>query len=193
MTTSSDLFPPGLARRSTTHPYMPTLSDRRPYATGLYLSHQGSNMTFDAMWSRSRGDVVSIGTGHQCSIRLPAGEAQHRHALLERRSRMMYIIDNTEDHDTFIDGWQLIKPVPILVGMVIKIGNITMIGTNRRGRFPIIAETVSEFCRTASELAGGHRAAARLIGRSHNFIRKQFQPRAVRYKKATDDTCSNTN
>ena len=192
MTTSSVPFPPGLSHRVTTHPFMPTLSDRRPYA-GLHLSHLGRNMTFEVMRAQRKGDIMAIGTGRLSTIRLPEGEAQHRHALLEFRSRMMYIIDNTEGHETFIDGWQLIKPVPILVGMVIKIGSVKLIGTNERGRFPITGETISEYCRNASNLTGGHRAAGRLIGRSHNFIRNQFKPRAERYKNSTDQSCSNTN
>lgn len=193
MTTSSAFFPSGFPHRSKTGSFMPTLSDRRPYAVGLYLSHVGRNLTFEAMRARSKGDVMAIGTGRLSTIRLPEGQGQRRHALLEHRSRMMYIMDNTEDHDTFIDGWQLIKPVPILVGMVIKIGSVNLIGTNRHGRFPITGETLSEYCRNASDLAGGHRAAGRLVGRSHNFIRNQFKPREERYGKATEESCSNTN
>ena len=76
--------------------------------------------------------------------------------------------------------WQLTTSVPIRVGMVIKVGEMQLVGSDEEGRFLM---TVSELCRKASELSGGHRAAARIVARSHNFVRKQFLPRWERFNK----------
>ena len=172
---------------SDTRPFHRPFPDRRPPASGLYLTELRTVYFFDLMrdkrpGGRQNNDVLTIGTNPLSDLQLPRHQAEHRHALLERHDGTTYLIDNTKDHDTFIDGWQLVKSAPILVGMIIHLGGVQLIGTNARGTFPISVESVSELCRKANELVGSLRAAGSHVGRSHNFVRKQFLPRSTRYK-----------
>lgn len=54
--------------------------------------------------------------------------------------------------------------IRLVVGMHVRLGPVTLLVTDARGRCPFLADRGSEFCRQAVAAYGSHRAAARVTG-----------------------------
>jgi len=54
--------------------------------------------------------------------------------------------------------------VALVVGMHLRIGPVTLLVTDARGKCPVVTDSGSDFCRQAVAVYGSRRAAARAIG-----------------------------
>lgn len=163
--------------------YVNMSPDQRPSARGLYVTERRKLFLFDDLLATVGAERFLIGWSNQCQIDIKGDTVKPVHAELELRGGIGYLHDHAREYDMFIDGWQLVRPTRLLVGMVVVVAGVQLVATDGNGNFGIQADTVSDLCRKATELCGSHRAAGKKVGRSHNFVRKQFEPRSQRYKK----------
>ena len=168
----------------STQSYARIFPDQRPHASGLYVSQTRTAHLFTELCRAGRDErILTIGSSPHCNLQVHGRHVERVHARIERGRSASYLVDNSPRHTTFADGWQVIKPIPLLVGMVVYIEDALLVATDARGRFTMNAESISDLYRQAARLCGSYRAAAALVGRSHNFIRRQHEPRATRYRK----------
>ncbi len=168
-----------------TRTYMKTFPDRRPRGGGLYVTDAKKKYYFKNLGIGGRADKpVTIGTASTCRIRLPEDRrVEEVHAILQHRNSKVYLVDCSSKRTTFADGWQVTEPVPLLIGMVLKLGDMQLVVIRQKGTFPVLADTVSELCRFALPLWGSYRATGEGVARSRGFVKRQFEPRSERYKK----------
>lgn len=166
--------------------YVRNFPDRRPLAAGLYVTHQRKLYLFRDLGPGGRPDrFMTVSSSRNATIRVDGPDIERVHAMIERKPRnRYYLINRSPKIDTFADDGQVVRPVPLLVGMVVQLARVQMVATDEHGDVDL--PTVSELCRTAYHLYGSYRRAGAHVGRSHNFVRKQFLPRDRRFKKAEE-------
>ena len=169
---------------TTSDPYMTSFPDQRPPAGGLHVTGTRRTYLFEELFKeREEQRTRAIGSGSRCAVHVRGEQVQPVHAYLERRRGVMYLVDHSPDHSVFADGWHVVRPVPLLVGMVLQLGDAQLVATDHTGRFGINAGSVSDLCRKALERWGSLRTAGRGLRRSHTFVRNHCKPRSEPSKK----------
>lgn len=161
---------PKIRTRETPPVVLPT-----SFAAGLHHSKRARFYLFDEFRSGyTVKRLLRIGRGQDCDIRITDQHMSVVHGVLERRQDGATVLhDHSSTNGIYVNGERIQEPVILLVGMHVRIGETDFMAADKDGTFPIAATTVNEFCCRASVLYGSNTEAAKHIGRSREFIRRQ--------------------
>lgn len=114
---------------------------------------------------------ITLGRARQRDIRVrdPAVSRHHctiirnqdgSHALADRGSRNgVWLREPVPD-----GAFRRVYHTPLIIGMHLRLGPVTVVVTDAAGQCPILAVRGSEFCRLAVAVYGSRRAAAQVTG-----------------------------
>lgn len=121
-------------------------------------------------------NVLVIGRGARCQVRIHDNHVSEVHALLEVTRDGYLLRDSGSSNGTWVDA-QRIDALVLRVGMRVQIGKTVLVAVDAKGRAPILGYRVSDFCRNAVKLHGNCVAAGEAIGKSREFVRMmQLRP-----------------
>lgn len=140
------------------------------YAVGLHHATEKCAYYFD----QYPQNTILVGRkSRECDIQVKARKVSKVHLVLERLDRRrMQVRDAGSSNGTYIDGHQIHRPVVLLVGMQICIGDTILVGIDATGAFPMTVYTIGELCYRAIELYGSGPLAETYLGMGQKFIRK---------------------
>ena len=145
----------------------------RAPATSLFITDATKLYRFSdfAKKDGTLPDRITIGRRRRNHIFFDDRSVSGLHAVLERRDDdEMWLLDKSKDAGVFVDGHRIDAPVRLLVGMVLRLGDIRLIAADDLGGFPIQAYTIEELYDRAFNMYGSQRRAARNIGVSHTTM-----------------------
>lgn len=100
----------------------------------IHLREWGTNIVFPLPRYPLLDEELTIGAMDECWLRLwdPAGRISRQHAVLRYRNGMWVLSDTNSKNGVFVDNKRMIAPVPLVPGIEIRIGRITLIPESER-------------------------------------------------------------
>lgn len=125
---------------------------------------------------------ITVGRAAQRDIRIRHPAVSRHHCTIMRTDDGYVLVDRDSRNRVQVrepaqgGGFRRVFHALLVVGMQIRLGPVTLLVTDARGRVPITAERGSEFCRQALAIYGSARAAARNTGLARDVFGRLSLP-----------------
>lgn len=118
---------------------------------------------------------ITVGRARQRDIRIRDPSVSRHHCTIVRADDGGYVMVDAGARAGVLvrePGSRLkrVYQVRLVVGMHVRLGSMSLLVTDARGRCRLLVERLSEFCRQAVAAYGTHRAAARLTGTPRRLL-----------------------
>lgn len=148
----------------------------RPEAGGLRVLGTRRLHLFGAIrYKRFARSYITVGRARQRDIRIRDPAVSRHHCTIARMDDGSHVMTDCGSLGGVLvrepeSRLRRVYQVRLVVGMHVRLGSVTLLVTDARGRCPMLTDRLSEFCRQAVAMYGSHRAAARNTGTPRHIL-----------------------